>query len=81
MTQVDAVEDLQHVGVHAVGLVSGAHPGAGVDEQFVLKPCTQFFQAVTHGGLADAQRLGNAGDAVVLIHGDEHHEVLHVELS
>ncbi|MNL38109.1 hypothetical protein D3C87_1602970 [compost metagenome] len=81
MAQVDAFEDLQHVGIHAAGLVRGAHAGASVDEQFILEAAAQFFQAIAYGGLADAQRLGNSGDAVLLKHGDEHHEVLHIQLS
>ncbi|MNZ40839.1 hypothetical protein D3C78_583710 [compost metagenome] len=68
--------------VHRAGLAGGLHAaGASIDEQFVLETGAQFFQAVTHGGLADAKRLGYVGDTVLLMHGDEYHEVLHVELS
>ena len=67
--------------VHAAGLVGRAHAGTGVDEQFVFETGAQFFQTVTDGGLADAQRLRDIRDAALLIHGDKHHEVLHVELS
>ena len=81
MAQVDAFEDFQHMGVHGAGLVGGAHAGAGIDEQLVFETGAQLFQAVTHGGLADAERLGHPGDAALLVHGDKHHEVLHVELS
>lgn len=81
VTQVDAFEDLQHVGVHGAGFERGAHAGAGVDEELVCEPCTQLFQAVTYGGLADAQRLGHTGDTVLFIHGDKHHEVLHIQFS
>ncbi|MNT57884.1 hypothetical protein D3C72_1952870 [compost metagenome] len=82
MTQVDAFQDFQRVRVHRAGLAGGLHAaGTGIDEQFVLEAVAQFFQAVTHCGLADAKHLGYAGDAVLLVHGDEHQEVLHVEFS
>jgi hypothetical protein len=57
------------------------HAASGIDEQLVGEPGAQFFQAIADGGLADTQRLGHPGDAVLLVYGDEHHEVLHVELS
>ncbi|MNF84095.1 hypothetical protein D3C84_664400 [compost metagenome] len=81
VTQVDAFEDLQHVGVHGAGFAGGAHARAGIDEQLVLKTGAQLFQAVAHGGLADAECLGYTGNAALLVHGDKYHEVLHVELS
>jgi hypothetical protein len=67
--------------VHGAGLVGGAHARAGVDEQLVFETGAQFFQAVADSGLADTQRLRDIRDAALLIHGDKHHEVLHVELS
>ncbi|MNP32594.1 hypothetical protein D3C76_1257820 [compost metagenome] len=67
--------------VHRAGLVGRLHTCAGIDEQFVLKAVAQFFQAVTHRGLADAKPLGYIGYVVLLEHGNEHHEVLHIELS
>ncbi|MNI62443.1 hypothetical protein D3C73_1177660 [compost metagenome] len=81
MTQVDAFQDFQHVGIHAAGFAGGLHARAGVDEQLVGEASAQLFQAVTHGGLADAECFGCIGDAVLLIQGDKNHEVLHVELS
>ncbi|MNV59469.1 hypothetical protein D3C71_1518940 [compost metagenome] len=55
MAQVDAFEDLQHMGVHAAGLVGRPHAGAGTDEQFILETGAQFLQAITHRGLADTE--------------------------
>ena len=81
MAQVDALDDLQHMGVHAAGPVGRPHAGPGVDEQLVLEAGAQFLQAVTHGGLADAQGVGHAADIALFIHRDEHHEVLHIELA
>ena len=52
-----------------------------IDEQLVGEPGAQFFQAIADSGLADTQGLGHPGDAVLLVYGDEYHEVLHVELS
>src|SRR5471030_2706676 len=81
MTQVDVFYDVDHMAVHAGGLAGRPHGITGVDEQLVLEAGPQLFQAVAHGGLADAKGFGNLGDAALLIYGDENHEVLHVQLS
>lgn len=49
MALIDCLENPQYLAVHGGGFMSGAHAGAGTDEQLVLETGAQFPQAVAHG--------------------------------